>query len=49
MSVAALDGMNGGDAEQEPHDPNGKKTKEALMILGIDGVVGKEAIVELVG
>jgi D-3-phosphoglycerate dehydrogenase len=46
MSVAALDlARNGIDKQTE--ETNGKKENEALMILGVSGVVGKEVVKEL--
>lgn len=45
MSVAALDSPGNTSSGQ---DTNDKTQKEALMILGVDGVVGKENIAELV-
>ena len=45
MSVAALDGPGNTAPIQ---DISGKVQKEALMILGVDGVVGKDNIAELV-
>jgi len=46
MSVAALDlARNGIDKQSE--ETNGKKENEALMILGVNGVVGKEVVKEL--
>ncbi|OBT74674.1 phosphoglycerate dehydrogenase [Pseudogymnoascus sp. 05NY08] len=45
MSVAAVDGPGNTAPGQ---NTNGKIQKEALMILGVDGIVGKDNIAELV-